>query len=159
MAITKPIRPAQTSLKSTVLQHFEFHEVKTYTDCKVYETQLKYFGNTTNLRNHLVRYDPELGEKQLPVVNASQRTIEQLVAQLQPNSERAKRFTKFIANSILLDLRLYSIVEIVGFRTMVFALEPRYKIPSQRYFTDTAIPTLYSATKTKVLNPLMKAGR
>ena len=39
-ASTKPIRPAPTSLKATVWQHFEFHEVegridKTYTVCKV----------------------------------------------------------------------------------------------------------------------------
>ena len=42
---------------------------------------------------------------------------------------------------------------------MVFTLEPRYKIPSQHYFNDTAIPPLYSETKTEVLGTLMNAGR
>ena len=72
MTSTKPIRPALTSLKANVWQHFEFHEDdgridKPYTVCKVCGTQLKHFSNTINLRNHLVHYHPELGEKQRPV--------------------------------------------------------------------------------------------
>ena len=43
--------------------------------------------NTTNLRNRLTLYHPELEEKQRPVADASRRTIKQAVAQLQPNSE------------------------------------------------------------------------
>ena len=38
-------------------------------------------------------------------------------------------------------------------------LEPKHKIPSRCYFTDTAIPTLHSETKTEVLEALIKAGR
>ena len=30
------------------------------------------FGNTTNFRNHLTRYHPELGEKQRPVADNQQ---------------------------------------------------------------------------------------
>ena len=164
MASTKPIRPAPTSLKATVWQHFEFHEVKwridkTYTVCKVCGTQLKYLSYTTNLGNHLARYHPELGVKQRPIANASQGTIKQAVAQLQQNSEKAKWFTKSIANFIALDLKLYSVVENVGFRTMVLTLEPRYKIPSWHYFADTAILKVCSKTKTEVLDILMKTGR
>ena len=129
------------------------------TVCKVCRTQLQYFSNTTNLRNDLAWYHPELGEKQWPVADASQRTIEQAVAQLQLNPERAKRITKSIASFIALDLRPYSVVENVGFQTMVFTLEPRYKIPSRRDFTDTATPTLYKETKTEGLDTLMKEDR
>ena len=103
--------------------------------------------------------NPELRDKQQPVANASQRTIEQVVARLQPNSERAKRITKSIASFIALDLRLHSVVENVGFQMMVFTVEPRYKIPSRRYFTDIAIQMLCSETKTEVLDTLMKVCR
>ena len=58
-----------------------------------------------------------------------------------------------------MDLRPYSVVENEGFRGMVRTLEPKYKIPSRRYFTDTALPTLYSETKSNVLDTLMEAGR
>ena len=150
MASTKPVRPAPASLKATVWQHFEFNEVegrldKTYTVCKVHGTQFKYFGNSTNLRKHLARHHQELGESQRPVADASQRAIEQAVAQLRPNSKRAKRITKSIASFIALDLRPYLVVENVGFRTMVFTLEPRYKIPSRHYFTDTVLMIITKA--------------
>lgn len=68
MASDKPIRPAPASLKAAVWQHFGFYEVegkmdKTYTVCKVCGSKIKYFGNTTNLRNHIDRFHAELGEK------------------------------------------------------------------------------------------------
>ena len=90
---------------------------------------------------------------------AARGQIEQAVVQLPQNSERAKRITKSIGRFIALDLRPYSVVENVGFRGMVHSLEPRYEIPSRRYFTNKAIPTLYSETKSNVLDTLMEAGR
>ena len=91
MASSNAIRPAPGTLKAAVWQHFGFYEVegkldKTYTVCKVCGTKIKYFGNTTNLRNHISRYHSELEEKR-PVPEGSQRTIEQALAQLPPNSD------------------------------------------------------------------------
>ena len=69
MAVSdKLIRPAPASLKAAIWQHFGFYEVdgkmdKTYAVCKVCRSQIKYFGNTTNLRNHISRYHSELGGK------------------------------------------------------------------------------------------------
>ena len=68
MARTKPVRPTPTSFKATVWQHFEFHEVErridqTYTVCTVCGNQLKYFGNTANLGDHLAQYHLEVEEK------------------------------------------------------------------------------------------------
>lgn len=94
-----------------------------------------------------------------PVADASQTAIEQALAQLQSNSESLKQITKSIASLITLDLRPYSVMENVGLWTMVFTLEPRFKIPSQVSSLTTAIPMLYSETKTKVLATLMRAGR
>ena len=130
---SKPLRPAPASLKAPVWQHFGFYEVdgkldKTYTVCKECRSLIKYFGNTTNLRNHILRFHSELGEKQ-PGPDGSQRTIKQAVAQLPPNSERAKRITKSIAQFIAMDLRPYSVVENKDFRGMGHTLEPKFKIP------------------------------
>jgi len=149
--------------KSCIWQHFGFYEVdgkmdKTYTMWKVCRSQIKYFRNTTNLRNHISRYHSELGKK-WPIPRCSQRTIEQAVAQLPPNSDRAKRITKSIAKFIAMDLRPYSVVKNEGFREMVHTLEERYKIPCRWYFTNTAIPTLYAETKSKVLDTFMSTGR
>lgn len=113
-----------------------------------------------NLRSHILRYHPELGEKRdLFLMAANWRTVEQAVLQPPLNSERAKWINKSIARFIAMDLRPYSVVEIEGFRGIVHTLELRYKIPSWQYFTDTAIPTLNSETKSNVLDTLMEAGR
>ena len=163
MASTKSIWPAPTSLKATVWQHFEFHEVqgridKTYTVCKVCGTQLKYSATKliweTTLRNTIQRLERSSDLLQMPAREQSGRQWHSF-----SQNQRVKQITKSTANLIALDLRPYSVEDDVGFQTMVFTLEPRYKIPARRYFTDTAIPMLYSETKTHVLDTLMKGGR
>ncbi|KAK0146719.1 Zinc finger BED domain-containing protein 1 [Merluccius polli] len=127
------IRLAPPSLKASVWKHFSFHEVegkrdleKSHTVCKLCLTKIKYFGNTTNMRNHISRFHPELEERQPVVVAANQRTIEQLT-KLSPDSERAKVCapTQSMTTS--------------AFRGMLHTLELRYPIPSQRFvfFTNT----------------------
>ncbi len=81
-----------------------------------------------------------------PMAGFTQRTLEQ-VAKLTPNSENAKRITRSLVGFIAKDLRPYLVVDNQGFRTMLQVLEPRYSVPSQCYFSDTAIPALYRETK------------
>ena len=76
------IQPVPSALKAS-MWHFGFHDVegekdldKNHTICKLCLTKLKYFGNTTNMRNHIKRFHPEEEEKQLVVVASNQRTIE-----------------------------------------------------------------------------------
>ncbi|XP_016418009.1 zinc finger BED domain-containing protein 1-like [Sinocyclocheilus rhinocerous] len=42
---------------------------------------------------------------------------------------------------------------------MMHTMDPRYKIPSRRFFAETVIPNLYQSTKTTVLESLKKAGK
>ncbi|KAK7901399.1 hypothetical protein WMY93_018168 [Mugilogobius chulae] len=42
---------------------------------------------------------------------------------------------------------------------MLNSVEPRYKIPSRRHFTDTVMPDLYKDAKEKTLKSLEKASR
>jgi len=48
-------------------------------------------------------------------------------------------------------------VENPGFRRMVTKLDPRYKLPSRKYFTKTTLPSLYSETRDKVGKELQEA--
>ncbi|KAL1278883.1 hypothetical protein QQF64_025556 [Cirrhinus molitorella] len=45
---------------------------------------------------------------------------------------------------IALDNQPFSVVEDEGFRRLINYLEPRYALPSRRYFSDVALPELYS---------------
>lgn len=96
------------------------------------------------MRSHVTRFHltEESGRRQAVVAAATsgatdQRTIEEAIRKLPPSSEKAKRITKAIAAFIAKDLRPYSVVENQGFRALLHTLEPRYTIPSRRYFTDT----------------------
>ncbi|KAM3861959.1 E3 SUMO-protein ligase ZBED1-like [Diretmus argenteus] len=162
-----PIRPAPSSFKASVWQHFGFYEVegkreldKTHTICKLCRANKKYSGNTTNMRDHLARWHPELGEKNENTAPASnQTTIPETISKLPPNSERAKRITRSIGIFIVKDLRPYSVVENAGFRGVLKATEPRYVIPARSTFTNTVIPNLYKETKSDVQDSLDEAGR
>ena len=44
---------------------------------------------------------------------------------------------------ICLDHQPQSVVEDVGFKRLVSSLDPPYKLPGRRYFTDVCLPELY----------------
>ncbi|XP_048857122.1 E3 SUMO-protein ligase ZBED1-like isoform X2 [Brienomyrus brachyistius] len=163
------LHPAPSNLKSTVWQHFGFCEDKekgvvdkSHTVCKVCRAKFKYFGNTTNMKKHITRFHSELQERtSVPIASSAgftQRTLEQ-VAKLPSNSEKAKRITRSVAGFIAKDLRPYCVVENEGFRSMLQVLEPRYSVPSRRYFSDTAIPALYRETKAQILESISNTYR
>lgn len=54
---------------------------------------------------------------------------------------------------------LYAVVDNVGFRNMLHTLEPRYVIPSRKFFSETVVPTLYNNIKSDVINSLGRARR
>uniref|UniRef100_A0A3B1IEW9 BED-type domain-containing protein n=1 Tax=Astyanax mexicanus TaxID=7994 RepID=A0A3B1IEW9_ASTMX len=145
----KPKRSFYTDLKAAkIWNHFGFYRMpgKTELDmsfivCKVCKMKIKNFGNTTNARAHITRHHPELKDaEQSQPPAADQRTLS-------------------IACFIAKDLRPYSVVENEGFTHMLQTAEPRYAIPSRKFFTETAVPQLYQETKRKVANTLTKTTR
>lgn len=67
--------------------------------------------------------------------------------------------TKSIATFIAKDFHLYSVVGNRGFRALLHTMKLRSNILSHWHFTDTAVPTLDSETKMKVMASVVKAGR
>uniref|UniRef100_A0A3B4FMZ3 BED-type domain-containing protein n=1 Tax=Pundamilia nyererei TaxID=303518 RepID=A0A3B4FMZ3_9CICH len=164
---------APSAFKSNVWTYFGFFNKDgtnemdmTHGICKVCRMKIKYSGNTTNMRAHLTRHHPKIAltadgkasSKSAPLKN--QPTLDTLsLAKLSPNSERAKKITQSITYFICKDLRPYNIVENEGFSYMIKTLEPRYVIPSRRFFADTAVPNLYIDVKHKVEESLSTAER
>ena len=50
----------------------------------------------------------------------------------------------------LFDAQPMFTVEKPGFRKLLGDFDPRYKLPSRKYFSETAIPRLYSSLRDKV---------
>ena len=48
-------------------------------------------------------------------------------------------------------------VEKPGFRSMVRKLDPRYEVPSRKYLTKIALPSLYAEIRERVTNKLQEA--
>lgn len=68
------IQLAAPGLKASICKHSGIREVKGKGDldkshavCKLCQTKLKYFGNTTNMRNYISHFQLELEEKQTAV--------------------------------------------------------------------------------------------
>lgn len=94
--------------------------------CKLCHAAIKYSGNTTNLRTHLVRRHAEmtLKEKQPKPGDQKQTTLD----------------NKLPSNSV------EKVVENRGLRYMVNTLEPRYVIPTRKHITKVAVPRMYEAS-------------
>ena len=59
---------------------------------------------------------------------------------------KAKGITTKIMEFIALDDQPFSVVEDVGFRRLMEHVEPRYTVPSRRYFSDVFLPEIYNVS-------------
>ena len=66
------------------------------------------------------------------------------------NDERAQRVHRRIGEMIALDCHPFSIVEDEGFTRLVKELEPRYTLPSRRYFTENVVTKIYENLREEV---------
>ncbi|KAJ4940608.1 hypothetical protein JOQ06_026905 [Pogonophryne albipinna] len=136
--------------------------------CKLCHTNVKYSGNTTNLRTHLQRHHPdkvmltEELKKLRPRRDPKQTMLDSdggCSHKFPSTSPRSQKITESIAYFICQDLRPYSVVENIGFRRMVNAMEPRYPVPTRQHLTKVCVPRLYAQTKAHVKASLGKAER
>lgn len=61
-------------------------------------------------------------------------------------SHKAKQITEAIARMMILDFQPFSLVEDAGFKRLMRVVEPRYQLPSRKYFSTTVLPKLYQDT-------------
>ncbi|KAI4801155.1 hypothetical protein KUCAC02_000081, partial [Chaenocephalus aceratus] len=169
------INPAPSCLKADVWKHFGFKKKKesdtldkTMAVCKLCHTNVKYSGNTTNLGTHLQRHHPdkvvltEELKKLRPRRDPKQTVLDSdggCSHKFPSTSPRSQKITESIAYFICQDLRPYSVVENIGFRRMVNAMEPRYPVPTRQHLTKVCVHRLYAQTKAHVKASLGKAER
>lgn len=82
-----------------------------------------------------------------------QREIDLMFENSKPypfNHPRALELTKHLTEMIALDIQPFSIVSDVGFLRYTHKLDPRYQVPSDKYFRCTAMPEMYVKVKSRI---------
>lgn len=78
--------------------------------CKICEVEVKYNGNTTNLRSHLARHHPEFAQqagKMKPLALQQTRLAAAFGSKFPSTSVRAEEITSALASFICKDLSFY----------------------------------------------------
>lgn len=70
-----------------------------------------------------------------------------------PKSHRVQELNRAIARYIAKDMQPFHTVERQGFREFVHAFDPKYELPSRKYFSTTEIPRLYMDVKESIVKP------
>ena len=74
------------------------------------------------------------------------------------DSEKTKAINDKVMDFIALGDQPFSVVEDPSFRSLLAHLEPRYTLPSRRYFSDVSLPALYDVVATHIHNLINKNG-
>ena len=129
--------------------------------------------NTTNLLTHLRRHHSAI-LKQVQDAQAQQKAACSSTATVgacsvkQPtvtqsferakvwdiNDTRAVRVNRLVAEFIASDDMPFQLASSAAFARLLHSLEPRYKLPSEKYFRTSLIPEIYEAMVTKVANSM-----
>ena len=72
------------------------------------------------------------------------------------NDSRAKRIHSKVGEMIAIDCQPVSIVDHEGFKSLVSTLEPKYQLPSRKYFSETVIPSIATKIRASIASQLRK---
>lgn len=73
------------------------------------------------------------------------------------NDHKAIKLHNIIGEMIACDNQPYSFVEDVGFLKLMKEAQPRYKVPTRKYFQYSVLPSMYKECKTKISSLLETA--
>ncbi len=144
--------------------------------CKICrKTVVTKSGNTSNLFHHLKhKHKPEYEEclkireateaattsgpkgKKIP----TQTKIASAFSNCVPYDKKSKRWnelTDAVAFCLAKDMLPFQTVEKDGFKRMIHKLDPRYNMPSRKYFSKTALPAMYEECRGRVQTALSTA--
>ena len=64
--------------------------------------------------------------------------------QYPPNSSQAQEINKEVCHFLTMGMHPISTVEEIGFRSLMYKLNPRYNCPSRKHFSKKELPQLYT---------------
>ena len=86
------------------------------------------------------------------------RCVSEKVKQWDINDGKSTLLHEKLEEMMALDCQPISIVEDIGFICFVNALEPRYAIPSRKYFTEQVISNIYAGMKVELMKKVHSPG-
>ena len=125
-------------------------------------------GNTSNLLSHLRNHHPKefmevnqarkgKGAQMATKSSKGQASVADLIER-EVKSERSSRKWKQLTDSVTFclakDMLPMYTVEKKGFAHLLKTLDPKYELPSRKYFSQTALPALYVETQDSVRSEL-----
>ena len=135
--------------------------------CRLCETTVQAKGSsTTNLFTHLKKHHPLKHSELLQSTKKSSKPSTSTQAQptiteamekartYQRHSKKWQQLTDSVTYCLTKDMMpLYS-VEKEGFRKMLHVFDSQYELPGRKYFSQTAVPALYTSVREKIVNEL-----
>ena len=130
-----------------------------------HKTVLSKGGNTSNLFVHLRDGHPALYKEATKTQakpskgkekEGRQPTLEATMERgsyYDPRSKQAQELDHAVAYYLAKDMQPYYTVERPGFKKMVSKLNPLYKLPSRKHFSQQEIPRLYNLVKETMVSP------
>lgn len=124
---------------SNLFQHLRCNHAKEYEECMVKKRQTE---ATKQSKSTDAKRQPSIADA---FINSNPYPT---------NSTRWNEITDSITFHIAKDMTPISTVEQCGFKKMVRTLDKRYNVPSRKYFSQTALPKLYSQCHATVATEL-----
>lgn len=169
--------------KSPIWEFFTVAEDSGLAKCKVCEIEIPRGGQstksftTTNLVHHLKtkhsedyaqynRLKADSDGKQNENTSSKGKGLRQVslqqTAELRKlwniNDPRGKRIHSKVGEMIAIDCQPVSIVDHKGFKSLVSTLEPKYQMPSRKYFLETIIPSIANKIKADIATQLQEGA-
>lgn len=163
--------------RSAVWHYFIKSENAGTSHCTVCSDIVKHANNTSNLFKHLkVKHpeqyqqaekqreeDQEIAAKKRKTGSPKRATPVKLKAEVvqkyPSDSTRRKNIDEAIVRMITVDMHPPSIVDNVGFRSLIQLLDPRYILPSKQHLKKNLLPVVYSKRVDELKQELAQVAR
>ncbi|XP_068146076.1 zinc finger BED domain-containing protein 4-like [Drosophila tropicalis] len=133
---------------SSVWNHFDHLKNRMYAKCRYCTKEYRTSGNTSNLMDHLKRFHSLVLQD-----GKNEVKVDKYFSSgecYNTTSTRKAHIDECLARMVALDLQPFSIVEDVGFKDFVKALDPKYVLPSRRTLKDVHIQNMYNNSLLKL---------
>ncbi|XP_053966175.1 E3 SUMO-protein ligase ZBED1-like [Anastrepha ludens] len=156
---------------SEVWKYFKRSDDKKFAKCLNCAKEYKTSGNTSNLRDHLKRFHPDLKDhapdssttatladndntaSTSSSCRSSMRSMDSYLKRAvfyDANSKRKNDIDRALTEMIAKDVQPYSVIENEGFIKYTQVLDPRYKLPSRTQLRDVLMHNLFRETSVKL---------